>query len=166
MKSSFLQELDWRGLINNTTPFTKTYFNEKELVAGYIGFDPTAPSLHVGNLCTIMLLVHLQRAGHKPIVLLGGYTGGIGDPAGKQNERKLLSSETVNTNLENLKNQFYKLLDFNCGLNSAEIVDNNDWLSQISMSDFLREVGKHFNVSYMIAKDSVKSRLEKGLSYT
>lgn len=166
MKSKFLQELDWRGLIKDSTPFTLTHLNEDEMIAGYIGFDPTAASLHVGNLCAIMLLKHFQLSGHKPIVLLGGFTGGIGDPAGKSTERKLLSSGTVKNNLESLKMQFSKFLDFDCGINSAEFVDNNLWLGELSLSDFLREVGKYITVNYMIAKDSVKSRLEHGLSFT
>lgn len=166
MKSKFIQELDWRGLLKDYTPHTKTHFTDNEMVGGYIGFDPTAPSLHVGNLCAIMLLKHLQLAGHKPIILLGGFTGGIGDPAGKSTERKLLSDEVVTSNLLSLKEQFAKFLDFDCGANSAEFVNNKDWLEQISVKEFLREVGRYVPVNSMLAKDSVKSRLDNGLSFT
>lgn len=165
MKYNFLQELKWRGLIKDITPFTESNFESVDTIAGYIGFDPTAPSLHVGNLCAIMLLKHLQLSGHKPIVLLGGFTGRIGDPAGKVNERKILSEEIILHNIDYLRNQFSKFLDFSCGKNSAEIVDNIRWLSNLSLADFLKDVGRYFSVNYMIAKDSVKSRLENGLSF-
>lgn len=166
MESKFLHELSNRGMIKDITPHTKSHFNDDKQVAGYIGFDPTAPSLHVGNLVAIMMLKHFQLAGHKPLVLLGGFTGSIGDPAGKKNERKLLSNIEVNANLQSLRLQFGKFLDFDCGSNSAEFVDNKDWLSELSIEAFLRDVGKHISVNYMLAKDSVKSRLDGGISYT
>lgn len=166
MKSKFIQELDWRGMLKDYTPHTKTHFSDDKMMSGYIGFDPTAPSLHVGNLCAIMLLKHLQLAGHKPIILLGGFTGGIGDPAGKSTERKLLSDDVVTGNLKSLREQFEKYLDFDCGNNSAEFVNNKDWLGQLSLTEFLREVGKYIPVNSMLSKDSVKNRVESGLSFT
>lgn len=166
MKSKFLLELEWRGLIKDITPYTQSHFNENEIFAGYVGFDPTADSLHVGNLCAINLLRHLQLAGLKPLVLLGGFTGGIGDPAGKVSERKVLGGDIVAHNLNMLKLQFHKFLDFDCGDNSAEFVDNNMWLQRLSLSDFLLEAGRYFTVNYMTSKDSVKQRLKNGLSFT
>ncbi len=144
------------------------------MTSGYIGFDPTAKSLHIGNLATIMLLVHLQRAGHKPFALVGGATGMIGDPSGKSAERNLLDEETLRANQEGIKAQLEKFLDFNCGANSAEIVNNYDWFKEFSFLGFLREVGKHLTVNYMMAKDSVKKRISadeegdraEGLSFT
>lgn len=133
---------------------------------GYIGFDPTAPSLTVGNLVALMLLKHFQDCGHKPIVVMGGATGMIGDPSGKAEERKLLSPGVIQENLEHQKEQFLKFLNFEEKENSAEIVNNYDWFKNTSLLDFLRDVGKHLTVSYMLAKDSVKSRLEGGLSFT
>lgn len=165
MKATFLKTLKERNLIKEITPYTEYQMDDAEEFSGYIGFDPTAASLHVGNLCAIMLLKFLQLSGHKPIILLGGFTGHIGDPAGKANERKLLSDETVADNLKGLRAQFSKFLDFE-GPNAAEIVNNADWLGELSLSSFLREVGKHITISYMIAKDSVKTRMENGLSFT
>lgn len=165
MKATFLKTLKERGLIKDITPYTESQMDDSEEFSGYIGFDPTAASLHVGNLCAIMLLKFLQLCGHKPIILLGGFTGQIGDPAGKVNERKLLSDQTVADNLEKLRTQFAKFLDFQ-GPNAAEIVNNADWLSELSLSSFLAEVGKHFTIKYMIAKESVKTRMENGLSFT
>ncbi len=144
------------------------------MTTGYIGFDPTASSLHIGNLATIMLLVHLQRAGHKPVALVGGATGMIGDPSGKSAERNLLDEETLRANQEGIKKQLEKFLDFNSGANSAEIVNNYDWFKEFSFLGFLREVGKHLTVNYMMAKDSVKKRISadeegdraEGLSFT
>lgn len=144
------------------------------MTAGYIGFDPTASSLHIGNLATIMLLVQLQRAGHKPIALVGGATGMIGDPSGKSAERNLLDEETLRANQEGIRKQLEKFLDFDCGANSAEIVNNYDWFKEFSFLGFLREVGKHLTVNYMMAKDSVKKRISadedgdraEGLSFT
>lgn len=146
----------------------------KELTTGYIGFDPTAASLHIGNLATIMLLVHLQRAGHKPVALVGGATGMIGDPSGKSAERNLLSEETLRTNQAGIRRQLEQFLDFNAGVNSAEIVNNYDWFKDFSFLEFLREVGKHITVNYMMSKESVKKRINadeagdraEGLSYT
>lgn len=146
----------------------------KEMTTGYIGFDPTAASLHIGNLATIMLLVHLQRDGHKPIALVGGATGMIGDPSGKSAERNLLSEKTLRANQEGIRTQLEKFLDFNSGANSAQIVNNFDWFKDFNFLDFLREVGKHITVNYMMSKDSVKKRISadeegdraEGLSYT
>ncbi|GAB2584560.1 tyrosine--tRNA ligase [Spirosoma areae] len=162
---NFIEELRWRGMLNDMTPGTEEQL-QKELTAGYIGFDPTAASLHIGNLATIMLLVHLQRAGHKPFALVGGATGMIGDPSGKAAEREFLSEETLRRNQEGIRQQLAKFLDFDCGANSAEMVNNYDWFREISFLGFLREAGKHITVNYMIAKDSVKKRLETGISFT
>lgn len=134
--------------------------------SGYIGFDPTADSLHVGHLVQIMTLVHFQRAGHKPYALVGGATGMVGDPSGKSQERNLLDAETLQHNVAAVKSQLEKFLDFNCGDNSAEMVNNYDWFEHMSFLDFIRDVGKHITVNYMMAKDSVKSRLETGMSFT
>lgn len=144
------------------------------MTTGYIGFDPTASSLHIGNLATIMLLVHLQRAGHKPVALVGGATGMIGDPSGKSAERNLLNEETLQANQQGIQKQLEKFLDFNSGANAAEIVNNYDWFKEFSFLGFLREVGKHLTVNYMMAKDSVKKRITadedgeraEGLSFT
>jgi tyrosyl-tRNA synthetase len=138
----------------------------KEMTAGYIGFDPTAYSLHIGNLLPIMLLVHFQRSGHKPIALVGGATGMVGDPSGKSEERNFLDEDTLRYNLSRQKRQLEKFLDFNCGENSAEIVNNYDWFREFSFLDFLRDVGKHITVNYMMTKDSVRKRLETGISFT
>jgi tyrosyl-tRNA synthetase len=146
-------------------PGTEEQLN-KELTSGYVGFDPTASSLTVGNLVTIMLLVHYQKAGHKPIALVGGATGMIGDPSGKSEERKLLSEDTLRYNQECIKKQLEKFLDFSKGPVQAEIVNNYDWFKDFSFLGFLREVGKHLTVNYMMAKDSVKKRLETGISFT
>ena len=162
---NFIEELRWRGMLNDMTPGTEEQLS-KEMTAGYIGFDPTAASLHIGNLATIMLLVHLQRAGHKPFALVGGATGMIGDPSGKAAEREFLSEETLRRNQEGIRRQLEKFLDFNSGSNSAEMVNNYDWFKDISFLGFLREAGKHITVNYMMAKDSVKKRLETGISFT
>jgi len=162
---NFIEELRWRGMLNDMTPGTDEQL-QKEMTAGYIGFDPTASSLHIGNLATIMLLVHLQRAGHKPFALVGGATGMIGDPSGKAAEREFLSEETLRQNQEGIRKQLTKFLDFDCGANSAEMVNNYDWFKEISFLGFLREAGKHITVNYMMAKDSVKKRLETGISFT
>ena len=161
----FIDELRWRGMLHDMTPGTDEQLR-KEMTAGYIGFDPTAVSLHIGNLATIMLLVHLQRAGHKPFALVGGATGMIGDPSGKAAEREFLSEETLRHNQESIRQQLTKFLDFECGTNSAEMVNNYDWFREISFLGFLREAGKHISVNYMMAKDSVKKRLETGISFT
>ncbi len=164
-RKNFIEELQWRGMIQDITPGTEEQLS-KELTLAYIGFDPTAPSLHIGNLATIMLLKHFQLSGHKPIALVGGATGMIGDPSGKSAERNLLDEETLRKNQTGIRNQLNKFLDFNCGENSAEIVNNYDWFVTISFLDFLRDAGKHITINYMIAKESVKKRMETGLSFT
>lgn len=162
---NFIEELRWRGMLNDMTPGTDEQLTS-QMTAGYIGFDPTAASLHIGNLATIMLLVHLQRAGHKPYALVGGATGMIGDPSGKAAEREFLSEDTLRHNQEAIRLQLTKFLDFESGANSAEMVNNYDWFKEISFLGFLREAGKHISVNYMMAKDSVKKRLETGISFT
>ena len=146
-------------------PGTQEQF-EKEMTAAYIGFDPTADSLHIGNLVQIMILVHLQRCGHKPFALVGGATGMVGDPSGKSKERNLLDLKTLNHNLNAVQKQLEQFLDFDCGKNAAEVVNNYDWFKEFSFLDFIRDVGKHMSVNYMMAKDSVKNRLETGMSFT
>lgn len=163
--SELIKELQWRGMIHDIMPGTEEQL-DKEQTTGYVGFDPTADSLHIGNLVPVMLLVHLQKAGHKPIALVGGATGMVGDPSGKSSERPMLSEELLNHNLESQKKQLRKFLDFDCGENSAQIVNNYDWFKNFSFLDFIREVGKHITVNYMMAKDSVKNRLESGMSFT
>lgn len=162
---NFVKELQWRGMVQDIMPGTEEQL-EKEMTTGYVGFDPTADSLHIGNLVPIMLLTHLQRSGHKPLALVGGATGMIGDPSGKSEERKFLSEEEIQYNLECQKRQLEKFLDFSDSENAAEIVNNYDWFKEISFLEFLRNVGKHISVNYMMAKDSVKKRLETGLSFT
>jgi tyrosyl-tRNA synthetase len=162
---SFLEELKWRGMLHDIMPGTEELLN-KGMVKGYIGFDPTADSLGVGNMAQVMTLLHFQKAGHKPIALVGGATGMVGDPSGKSAERNLLDEETLNKNLAGQRKQLEKFLDFNCGENSAEIVNNYDWFKGFSFLEFIRDVGKHISVNYMLAKDSVKSRLENGMSFT
>ena len=161
-----VKELEWRGMVHNIMPGTQEQLN-KEMTSGYIGFDPTADSLHIGNLVPIMLLTHLQRSGHKPIVLVGGATGMVGDPSGKSEERVFLNEETLQYNLESQKKQLEQFLDFDSGKeNVAEIVNNYDWFKDFSFLSFLREAGKHISVNYMMAKESVKKRLETGISFT
>jgi tyrosyl-tRNA synthetase len=162
---SFIEELRWRGMIHDIMPGTEEQL-QKEMTTGYIGFDPTADSLHIGNLLPIMLLVHFQRSGHKPVALVGGATGMVGDPSGKSEERKFLDEKTLFYNLSCQRKQLEKFLNFNCGINSAEIVNNYDWFRDFSFLDFLRDVGKHITVNYMMTKDSVKKRLESGISFT
>ena len=162
---NFVEELKWRGMIHDIMPGTQEQF-AKEMTSAYIGFDPTADSLHIGSLVQIMILVHLQKAGHKPVALVGGATGMVGDPSGKSKERNLLDEETLNHNLKCMQAQLEKFLDFDCGENSAEVVNNFDWFKEFSFLDFIRDVGKHMSVNYMMAKDSVKSRLETGMSFT
>ena len=152
-------------MIHDIMPGTQEQF-EKEMTAAYIGFDPTADSLHIGNLVQIMILVHLQRCGHKPFALVGGATGMVGDPSGKSKERNLLDLKTLNHNLNAVKKQLEQFLDFDCGKNAAEVVNNYDWFKEFSFLDFIRDVGKHMSVNYMMAKDSVKNRLETGMSFT
>ena len=165
MIKNFVEELKWRGMIQDIMPGTEEMLN-KQMVAGYIGFDPTADSLGIGNMAPVMLLLHFQKAGHKPIALVGGATGMVGDPSGKSAERNLLDEATLNHNVACQKKQLEKFLDFNCGANSAEIVNNYDWFKGFSFLEFIRDVGKHITVNYMMAKDSVKSRLENGMSFT
>lgn len=165
MMKDFIEELRWRGMIHDMMPGTEEQL-KKEMTTAYIGFDPTAKSLHIGNLATIMLLKHFQLAGHKPIALVGGATGMIGDPSFKADERKFLDEGTLQENLEGIKKQLSRFLDFNSGANSAEIVNNYDWMKDFSFLGFLRDAGKHITVNYMMAKDSVKKRLETGLSFT
>ncbi len=161
----FIEELRWRGMIQDIMPGTEEQLN-KEMTTGYIGFDPTARSLHIGNLATIMVLKQFQMAGHKPLALVGGATGMVGDPSGKSAERNFLSEETLLENQEGIKKQLERFLDFNCGENSAEIVNNYDWFKDISFLQFLREAGKYLTVNYMSSKDSVKRRIETGISFT
>ncbi len=165
MPKNFIEELQWRGMIHDMMPGTEEALN-KAVSSGYIGFDPTADSLHVGSLVQIMILVHFQRAGHKPYALVGGATGMVGDPSGKSKERNLLDEETLNHNVKCVRAQLEKFLDFESGENAAEMVNNYDWFENMSFLDFIRDVGKHISVNYMMAKDSVKSRLETGMSFT
>lgn len=162
---NFVEELKWRGMIHDIMPGTEEQL-QKQMTSAYIGFDPTADSLHIGSLVQIMTLVHFQRAGHKPFALVGGATGMVGDPSGKSKERNLLSEEVLNHNVACVHKQLAQFLDFDCGDNSAEMVNNYDWFKDINFLDFIRDVGKHITVNYMMAKDSVKSRLETGLSFT
>jgi tyrosyl-tRNA synthetase len=166
-KYNLIDELKWRGMIQDIMPGTEDLL-KKEMVKGYVGFDPTADSLGVGNLVQVMTLLHFQQAGHKPYALIGGATGMVGDPSGKSEERNLLNEEVLNHNLACQKKQLEKFLDFNCGENSAEIVNNYDWFKDFHFLDFIRDVGKHITVNYMMAKDSVKRRLEgdTGMSFT
>lgn len=165
---NFIEELTWRGLIQDIIPGTKEQL-AKEMTTGYIGFDPTSDSLHIGSLVPIMLLVHLQRGGHKPVALVGGATGMVGDPSGKSEERNLLSEDVLQYNLGCVEKQLRKFLDFDSGgPNSAEIVNNYDWFKNITFLEFIRDAGKHISINYMLAKDSVKKRLEteSGMSFT
>jgi tyrosyl-tRNA synthetase len=165
---TLIQELRWRGMIQDIMPGTEELF-EKEQVSGYIGFDPTSDSLHIGSLVPILLLMHLQRAGHKPYALIGGATGMVGDPSGKSEERNLLSEETLAFNLAGVKKQLSHFLDFDPSKSTAaEIVNNYDWFKDFSFLNFIRDVGKHITVNYMMSKDSVKKRLEgdNGMSFT
>jgi tyrosyl-tRNA synthetase len=166
--NNLIAELQWRGMTQDIMPGTEEQLN-KEMTTGYVGFDPTADSLHIGSLVPIMLLVHLQRAGHKPIALVGGATGMVGDPSGKSEERNLLSADVLNHNLACIRQQLSQFLDFDPNLpNGAEIANNYDWFAQMGFLEFIRDVGKHLTVNYMMAKDSVKRRLEgdNGMSFT
>lgn len=165
MTKDFVEELKWRGMIHDMMPGVQEQLN-KEMTSAYIGFDPTADSLHIGSLVQIMTLVHFQKAGHKPFALVGGATGMVGDPSGKSAERNLLDEDTLNHNLACVRKQLEQFLDFDCGNNSAEMVNNYDWFKNFNFLDFIRDVGKHISVNYMMAKDSVKSRLESGMSFT
>jgi tyrosyl-tRNA synthetase len=161
---SLIEELKWRGLLYDIMPGTEELMAE-ERVKAYVGFDPTADSLHIGNLVPIMLLVHWQRAGHTPVALVGGATGMVGDPSGKTAERQFLDVEVLQHNLACQKAQLEKFLDFS-GENAASVVNNYDWFKDFTFLDFIRDVGKHITVNYMMAKDSVKNRLESGMSFT
>src|SRR5688500_4088446 len=165
---NLIEELRWRGMIQDIMPGTEEQL-QKEMTTAYIGFDPTAESLHIGSLVPILLLVHLQKAGHKPIALVGGATGMVGDPSGKSEERNLLDEATLDKNIAGVKSQLEKFLDFDpTKLNAAEMANNYDWFKNISFIEFLRDTGKHITVNYMMAKDSVKKRIEGevGMSYT
>ena len=170
MRNSFLDELKWRGMLHQFTPDVDEHLSESPRI-GYIGFDPTSDSMHIGNLVQIMILIHFQRYGHKPIALIGGATGMIGDPSGKSSERKLLDQKKLEKNSLALKKQFLKFLDFSeKHLNSAEMINNFDWMKEFSLIDFSREVGKHITVNYMMSKESVKKRISdessEGMSFT
>jgi tyrosyl-tRNA synthetase len=162
---NFVEELRWRGMLHDIMPGTEELL-KKETVTGYIGFDPTADSLHVGTLVQIMTLLHFQRAGHKPVALVGGATGMVGDPSGKSQERNLLDEETLRANQDGIRRQLERFLDFDCGETSATIVNNYDWTRDYTVLRFARDIGKHITVSYMLSKDSVQNRLETGMSFT
>ncbi len=167
---NFVDELEWRGMIHTVMPGTKEQL-EKELTSAYVGIDPTADSLHIGHLVGVMMLKHFQRCGHKPIALIGGATGMIGDPSGKSAERNLLDEKTLRHNQDAIKQQLARFLDFDSDApNAAEIVNNYDWMKSFTFLDFIRDVGKHITVNYMMAKDSVKKRLSSessvGMSFT
>lgn len=165
---NLIEELRWRGMLQDIMPGTEEQLN-KEVTSGYIGFDPTSDSLHIGSLVPILLLIHLQKAGHKPVALLGGATGMVGDPSGKSQERNLLNEETLQKNLEGVKNQLSRFLDFDSGKpTSAELVNNYDWFKKMNLLEFIRDVGKHITVNYMMSKDSVRKRIdsESGISFT
>ncbi|MFZ6009973.1 MAG: tyrosine--tRNA ligase [Bacteroidota bacterium] len=161
---NFVEELRWRGMLHDIMPGTEEQLN-KESTSGYIGFDPTADSLHIGHLAQIMTLLNFQKAGHKPFALVGGATGMVGDPSGKSAERNLLSEEVLRHNEACVKKQLEKFLDFT-GNNAAEMVNNYDWFKEFKFLDFIRDVGKHLTVNYLMSKDSVQKRLESGLSFT
>ena len=167
--TNFVEELRWRGLLHDIMPDTEAHLLE-HATAGYIGFDPTADSLHIGSLVQILILKHFQNAGHKPIALVGGATGMVGDPSGKSAERNLLDEASLQKNIEGVKAQLSRFLDFNATENPAELVNNFDWMKDISLIDFIRDTGKHITVNYMMAKDSVKKRLSSeskvGMSFT
>src|SRR6266478_9454951 len=164
-KANVLQELEWRGFVQQATPGVDAHF-AKGPVTAYCGFDPTAPSLQLGNLMPLMLLANLQRGGHRPIVLMGGGTGLIGDPSGKPGERPLLSKEEIRENVHRMRDQAARFLEFGAGPTAALLLDNAKWLGAQGLIDFLRDVGKHFTVNVMLQKESVKARLDAGLSFT
>jgi len=171
MSKNFIEELQWRGMIHDVMPGAEDHLNE-QMRAAYVGFDPTADSLHIGNLVPIMLLAHYQRCGHKPVALVGGATGMIGDPSGKSSERNLLDEKTLRHNQNAIKNQLAHFLDFESDApNAAVLVNNYDWMKEFSFLEFIRDVGKHITVNYMMAKDSVKNRISSessgdGMSFT
>ena len=167
---NFVEELRWRGMLHDIMPDTEDYLL-KNKTTGYIGFDPTADSLHIGSLVPIIILMHFQKAGHNPIALVGGATGMVGDPSGKSDERNLLDEATLNKNIAGVKSQLVRFLDFDSATdNAAQLVNNYDWMKEISLIEFVRDVGKHITVNYMMAKDSVKNRLDSdsktGMSFT
>ncbi len=171
MNRNFVEELRWRGMIHDCMPGTEELLNKGEVISGYVGFDPTADSLHIGHLVGLMILRHLQTAGHRPIVLIGGATGMIGDPSMKSAERNLLDEETLRHNQNAIGKQMAKFLDFETdGANKAILLNNYDWMKEFSFLHFIRDIGKHITVNYMMAKDSVRKRLEanaaSGLSFT
>ena len=170
MQKNFVEELRWRGMLHDIMPETEDHLNQN-ITSGYIGFDPTADSLHIGSLVQIMILIHFQRAGHRPIALVGGATGMIGDPSGKSDERNLLDAEALQKNVDGIRNQLQKFLDFDpANPKAAQLVNNYDWTKDYSLIDFSRDIGKHLTVNYMMAKDSVKKRLgsdaKVGMSFT
>jgi tyrosyl-tRNA synthetase len=165
MPTNFIEELRWRGMIHDMMPETEEALLKK-VSSGYIGFDPTADSLHIGSLVQIMTLVHFQQAGHKPYALVGGATGMVGDPSGKSQERNLLNEETLAINVAGVRGQLEKFLRFDDSDTGAELVNNMDWFKGMFFLEFIRDIGKHITVNYMMSKDSVKSRLETGLSFT
>ena len=170
MQINFVEELRWRGMLHDIMPETEDQLNQHK-TTGYIGFDPTADSLHIGSLVQIMILIHFQRAGHRPIALVGGATGMIGDPSGKSDERNLLDAQALQKNVDGIRNQLQKFLDFDPkNPMAAQLVNNFDWTKDYTLIDFSREIGKHLTVNYMMAKDSVKKRLgsdaKVGMSFT
>ena len=170
MQKNFVEELRWRGMLHDIMPETEDHLNQN-ITTGYIGFDPTADSLHIGSLVQIMILIHFQRAGHRPVALVGGATGMIGDPSGKSDERNLLDAEALQKNVDGIRNQLQKFLDFDpANPKAAQLVNNYDWTKDYSLIDFSRDIGKHLTVNYMMAKDSVKKRLgsdaKVGMSFT
>ncbi|MEI2673603.1 MAG: tyrosine--tRNA ligase [Chitinophagaceae bacterium] len=162
---NFVEELRWRGMLFDMMPGTEEFLN-KGMAKGYIGFDPTADSLGVGNMVQIMTLLHFQNCGHQPIALIGGATGMVGDPSGKSAERNLLDEAALQHNIQSQQKQLAKFLNFNSGENAAQLVNNYDWMKNFSFLEFLREVGKYLTISYMMAKDLVQTRMEKGISFT
>lgn len=162
----FIEELKWRGMFHQSTSKVDDIFKDDKIIKAYIGFDPTSDSLGIGNLAQIMTLLHFQKCGHKPIVLIGGATGMVGYPSGKSKERNLLSKEVLDKNILGQRKQLEKFLNFDCGENSAVIVNNLDWFKDISFLDFIRDIGKHFTISHMISKESVQSRMDSGISFT
>ena len=165
MNTNLVEELKWRGMIHDIMPGTEEQLN-KEMTTAYVGIDPTADSLHIGHLVSIMLLKHLQMAGHKPLAVVGGATGMIGDPSFKAQERKLLTVEEIQHNVQCIRKQLERFLDFDNPVNGAEICNNYDWMKDYLFLDFIRDVGKHITVNYMMTKDSVKKRMETGISFT
>ncbi|MGB1248066.1 MAG: tyrosine--tRNA ligase [Chitinophagales bacterium] len=162
---NLIEELRWRGMIQDIMPETEQYLLDNK-TAGYIGFDPTSDSLHIGSLVPIFLLMHMQKAGHTPIALVGGATGMVGDPSGKSEERNLLDEATLQKNIDGVKAQLSRFLDFDSKENPAKLLNNFDWIGKMSFLEFIRDVGKHLTVNYMMAKDSVKKRIETGISFT